>query len=88
MVFHAFVMPWTVAHQAPLFMGFPRQEYWSELPFLSSGDFPDTGIKPDSPALAGGFFTVWAPGKHKIRCLLLLNIAILKWRNILMLFLS
>ena len=50
--------PWTVAHQAPLSMGFSRQEYWSMLPCPSSGDFPDPGIKPASPgppALAGGF---------------------------------
>ena len=46
-----FVTPWTVAHQAPLFMGFSRQEYWSELPFPSLGDLPDPGIKPGSPAL-------------------------------------
>ena len=39
-----------VAHQAPLSMGFPRQEYWSELPFPSPGDFPDPGIKPASSA--------------------------------------
>ena len=45
------VTPWTVAHQAPLAMGFPRQEYWSGLPFPSSGDFPDPGIKSRSPAL-------------------------------------
>ena len=37
--------PWTVAHQAPLSMGFLRQEYWSGLPFLSPGDLPDPGIK-------------------------------------------
>ena len=43
--------PWTVAHQASLCMGFSRQEYWSGLPFPSPGDFPDTGIKPVSPAL-------------------------------------
>ena len=45
------VTPWTVAHQAPLSMGFSRQEYWSGLPFLSSGDLPDPGIEPGSPAL-------------------------------------
>ena len=39
----------TVALQAPLFMEFSRQEYWSELPFHPSGDFPDPGIKPTSP---------------------------------------
>ena len=38
-------------------MGFPRQEYWSGLPILFPGDLPDPGIKPVSPALAGGFFT-------------------------------
>ena len=48
--------PWTVAHQAPLSMGFPRHEYWSGLP-SSSPDFPDPGIKSASPALAGGFLT-------------------------------
>ena len=38
--------PWTVAHQAPLSMGFSRQEYWSRLPFPPPGDLPDPGIKP------------------------------------------
>ena len=38
-------IPWTVAHQAPLSMGFPRQEYWSGLPFPSPGDLPDPRIK-------------------------------------------
>ena len=45
-----FATPWTVGHQAPLSMGFPRQEYWSELPFPSPGDLPDPGIKPISLA--------------------------------------
>ena len=45
------VTPWTVAHQAPLSMGFSRQEYWSGLPFLSAGDLPDLGIDPVSPVL-------------------------------------
>ena len=53
-----FVTPWTVAHQAPLSMGFSRQEYWSGLPFPSPDDLPDPGIDPFSPALAGGFFTI------------------------------
>ena len=43
--------PWIVAHQAPLSMGFSRQECWSGLPFLSPGDLPDPGIEPGSPAL-------------------------------------
>ena len=50
-MFKLFVTPWTVASQAPLFMEFPRQEYWSQLPFPSPGDLPDPGIKPRSPAL-------------------------------------
>ena len=54
------VTPWTVAHQAPLSMGFSRQEYWSGLPCPPPGDLSNTVIKPISPvspALAGGFFT-------------------------------
>ena len=43
--------PWTVAHQAPLSMGFSRQEYWNGLPFPSPGDLPNPGIEPGSPAL-------------------------------------
>ena len=43
--------PWTVALQAPVSMGFSRQEYWNGLPLPSSGDLPDPGIKPLSPAL-------------------------------------
>ena len=46
-----FVTPWTVAHQAPLPMGFSRQEYWSGLSFASLGDLLDPGIEPRSPAL-------------------------------------
>ena len=41
---------WTVARQAPLPMGFSRQEYWSGLPFPAPGDLPDPGIKAESPA--------------------------------------
>ena len=51
--------PWTVAPQAPLSMGFPRQEHWSGLPFPSPGDLPNPGLEPTfltSPSLAGGFF--------------------------------
>ena len=46
-----FATPWTVAYQAPLSMGFSRQEYWSGLPFPSPGDLPNPGIEPRSPAL-------------------------------------
>ena len=55
--------PWNVACQAPLSLGFPRQEYWSGLPFPSPGNLPDPRIKPVSPALAGIFFTTEPPGK-------------------------
>ena len=46
-----FAIPWSVALQAPLFMGFSRQEYWSALLFSSPGDLTNPGIKPWSPAL-------------------------------------
>ena len=55
-----FSAPWTVAHQAPLSMGFLRQEYWSGFPCPPPGDLPNPGIEPASlmsSALAGGFFT-------------------------------
>ena len=52
-----FVTPWTVAHQAPLFMEFSRQEY-SGLPFPPPGELTDPETEPVSPALAGGFFTI------------------------------
>ena len=52
-----FVTPPTLACQAALSMGFPRQEYWSGLPFPPPGDLPDPRIKSVSPALAGRLFT-------------------------------
>ena len=57
------VTPWTVAHQPPLVMGCPRQEYWSGLPFPSPRDIPNPVIEPASPSLAGGFFTTKSPRK-------------------------
>ena len=59
--------PWTAAHQAPLSMEFPRQEYWSGLSFPSLGDLSNPGTEPMSlmsPALPGEFFTTnttWKP---------------------------
>ena len=47
-------------------MGFPRQESWSGLPLPSPGDLPNPGIKPRSPALAGGFFTTEPHGKPSV----------------------
>ena len=74
-----FTMLWTAARQAPLSMGFSRQEYWSGLSFPSLGDLPNSGMKPTcpvSPVLAGGVFTTRATADggccHEIqRCLLL-----------------
>ena len=60
-----FVIPWTVAHQAPLSMGFSRQEYWSGLPFPPLGDLSNPVIELTSSALAGGFFTTEPPRKPK-----------------------
>ena len=60
------MIPWTVACQAPLSMRFPRQEYWSELPFPPPGDLPDPGSKVisfASPVLAGKFYITEPPGK-------------------------
>ena len=52
--------PWTVAHQAPLSMGFSRQEYWSGLSCPPQRDLPNPGTELTSPALAGRFFTTSA----------------------------
>ena len=57
------VTPWTIALQAPLSIGFSRQEYWSGLPFPSLGDLPDPGIKPGSPALQADSLPSEPPGK-------------------------
>ena len=59
----SFATPWTVAHQALLFMKCPRQEYWSGLPFPYPGLLLILGIKTSSPSLAGEFFTTEPPGK-------------------------
>ena len=68
-VFDSLATPWIVPHQAPLFMAFSRQEYWSGLPFPSPGDLPDPRIEPMSPALAGRIFTTEPPGKpHRLMC--------------------
>ena len=47
-------------------MGFPRQEYWTALPFPPPGDLPDPGMEPGSPALADGFFSTEPPGKPSV----------------------
>ena len=67
-VLYDFATPWTIAHKAPLSMGFSWQEYWSGLPFPLPGGLPDSGIEtasPAFPALAGRFITTELPGKSK-----------------------
>ena len=64
-------IPWTIAHQAPLSMGFSTQDYWSGLPYPPPGDFLNPGMEPrspGSPALAGRFFTPEPPGKPSGIC--------------------
>ena len=58
-----FVTAWTVARQAPLSMGFSRQEYWSGLPFPSPGGLPNPGIEPGSAALQADALSSEPPGK-------------------------
>ena len=64
-----FATPWTVAHKAPLSMGFSRQEYWSGLPFPSPGDLPNPGIEPRSPVLQADSLLSEPQGKplHTVR---------------------
>ena len=57
--------PWTVAHQAPLSMGFSRSEYWHGLPCCPPGDLPDLGIEPRSPAFQAGSLPSEPPAKPK-----------------------
>ena len=60
-----FVIRWTVAHQAPLSVEFSRQEYQSEQPIPSSGDLPDPGVKPKSPALQADSLPSKPPGSPR-----------------------
>ena len=59
---------WTVARQAPLSMGFSKQEYWNGFPFPSPGDLPDPGIEPRSPALQADALPSEPPGKKERQC--------------------
>ena len=59
--------PWTVARQAPVSMGFPRQEYWSELPRPLPGDFPNPGIEPRSSTLQMDSLPSEPPGKPEMQ---------------------
>ena len=66
---NSFVTPWAIAHQAPLSMGFPRQEYWSALPFPSPGDLPGPGIKSVSPAFRVALCLTEPPGNFVLQSL-------------------
>ena len=71
--------PQTIAYQAPLFMGFSRQKYWSGLPFPPPGDLPHPGTEPTSlvsPALAGEFFTTSAPWEAQTFCIQNLHLSL------------
>ena len=59
-------IPWTVACQAPLSMGFSRQEYWNGLPFPSPGDRPNPGMEPGSPALQADSLPTELQGKPRV----------------------
>ena len=67
--------PWTVAHQATLFMGFPRQEYWIGLLFPSPGDLLDPGIEPRSPALQADSLLSEPPAKSWCRIVYMSNLS-------------
>ena len=72
-------IPWTVARQAPLSVGFSRQEYWSGLPFPTPGDRPNRGTESMSlvfPGLAGGFFTTEPPGKSNTGYMCIKNMSV------------
>ena len=73
----SFVTPWTVACQAPLSMGFPRQEDWSGLPFPPPGDLPGLGIELASSVLTDRFFTVEPPGKPHVYVYIIYNLCAL-----------
>ena len=66
-----------VAHQAALSLRFPKQEYWSGLPFPPAGDLPDPGIEPASPVLAGGFFILCHLGNPSY------SLSLIYWSKIL-----
>ena len=76
-----FEIPWTAAHQPPLSMAFPRQEYWSRLPFPPPRDLSKPEIKPTPHTLAGGFFTPEPPGKPDEHLGQFRNCQLRSWRH-------
>ena len=73
-----FATQWTVAYQAPLYMGFSRQEYWSGLPFPPPGDLPNPGIKLWSPALQADALPPKPPGKQLVVLIKQVNVKLLE----------
>ena len=73
-----FATPWTVAYQAPLSLGFSRQEYWSGLPFPSPGDLPDPGMEPGLPHCRQ---MLYRPGKPLTTSLLTFSRHLWWWRR-------
>ena len=65
--------PWAITHPAPLSMGFPRQGYWSGLPFPFPGNLTDPGVEPGSPTLQADSSLIEPPGKPQKMCIRLLN---------------
>ena len=83
-----FATPWTVAYQAPLSMGFSRQEYWSGVPFPSPGDLPNPGIEPGSTALYTDALPSEPPERSPLKSILIdswvihdMAVPILRYRN-------
>ena len=77
-----FVTPWTVAHQAPLSILCPMQEYWSGLSWSAPEDLLNPEIRPRSPALAGRFFPTELPGKPIPTLYLLLLLLLSRFRHV------
>ena len=75
-----FVTPWIIVHQAPLSMGFPRQEYWSGLPFPSPGDKPDPGMELSSPALQANSLPSEPLGKPHFTTYMCANVLWYFWK--------
>ena len=75
-----FATIWTIAHQAPLSVGFSWQEYWSGLPFSSLGDLPDPGIEPGSPALQADTLSSEPPDGGILRGRLFLDFPVVMYR--------
>ena len=79
---NSFVTPWTIAHQTPLSTGFPRQEYWSGLPFPPPGDLLDPGFKPMSPTFQTDCLPLSHWGRHiymLTRCFLIVQYELPRW---------